>query len=220
MRLPIAKDIHSLSNPQQITVRHIDLDLTAVFDQKTLQGTAVLWIDRVDPGAKTLVLDTRDLQIDETETSHDNSKWHEAQFHMGTADKILGRALTIELPGDARFVRIRYSTDPTASGLQWLSPEQTAGKQHPFLFSQSEPIAARSWIPLQDSPGVRITYTAHIKTPKDLMAVMGAEHEASGKGDFKFRMNEPIPSYLIAIAVGIWRFRRRGSGRGCMRSPQ
>jgi leukotriene-A4 hydrolase len=219
MRLPIAKDIHSFSNPQQIAVRHVDLDLSAIFDQKTLQGTAVLWIERPDPKALSLVLDTRDLQIDETETSHDNSKWREAQFHMGKHDKILGRALKIDLPGDARFVRIRYSTDPTASGLQWLTPEQTAGKQHPFLFSQSEPIAARSWIPLQDSPGVRMTYSAHIKTPKELVAVMSAEHDKASKGDFRFHMNEPIPPYLIAIAVGDLAFQETGKRTGVYAEP-
>ncbi|MCU1259395.1 MAG: Peptidase rane alanine aminopeptidase [Bryobacterales bacterium] len=219
MTLPIAKDIHSFSNPQQIAVRHADLDLSVIFDQKTLQGTAVLWLDRTDPRARQLVLDTRDLQIDETETSHDNSKWREAPFHFGKSDKILGRALAIDLPADARFVRIRYSTDPSASGLQWLSPAQTAGKQHPFLFSQSEPIAARSWIPLQDSPGVRMTYSAHIKTPAELTAVMSAEHDAASKGDFRFHMNEPIPPYLIAISVGDLAFQETGKRTGVYAEP-
>ncbi len=211
---PIPKDIHSLSNPQQIAVRHIDLDLSVVFEQKTLQGSAILSFERIDPRARILVLDTRDLQIDETETSHDNSQWRETEFHMGKADKILGRALTITLPEDARFVRIRYSTDPSASGLQWLTPEQTAGKQHPFLFSQSEPIAARSWIPLQDSPAVRITYAAHIRTSRELTAVMSAEHDAASPGDFRFHMNERIPSYLIALAVGDIGFQSTGNRTG------
>lgn len=219
MRPAIAKDIHSLSNPQQIAVSHVDLDLSVIFEQKTLQGTAVLSIERTDPKAVALMLDTRDLQIDETETSHDKAKWREAQFHMGKSDKILGRALTIDLPRDALYVRIRYSTDPSASGLQWLSPEQTAGKQHPFLFSQSEPIAARSWIPLQDSPGVRISYSAHIKTPKELTAVMSAEHDAASKGDFRFHMNEAIPPYLIAIAVGDLAFQETGKRSGVYAEP-
>jgi leukotriene-A4 hydrolase len=219
MTLPIAKDIHSFSNPQQIAVLHADLDLSVIFEQKSLQGTVVLSIERTDPKASALMLDTRELQIDETEASHDNKKWHEAQFHMGKSDKILGRALIIDLPRDARFVRIRYSTDPSASGLQWLSPEQTAGKQHPFVFSQSEPIAARSWIPLQDSPGVRMTYSAHIKTPKELTAVMSAEHDTASKGDFRFHMNEPIPSYLIAIAVGDLAFQETGKRTGVYAEP-
>ncbi len=219
MTHPIAKDIHSFSNPQQIVVRHVDLDLSVIFDQKTLQGTAVLWLDRTDPKAKTLVLDTRDLQIDETETSHDNSKFREAIFHLGAHDKILGRPLDITLPDDARFVRIRYSTDPSATGLQWLTPEQTAGKQFPFLFSQSEAIAARSWIPCQDSPGVRVTYAAHIKTPKDLVAVMSAEHDQASPGDFRFHMNEAIPSYLIALAVGDLRFQETGKRTGVYAEP-
>ena len=97
---------------------------------------------------------------------------------MGKADAILGAPYRIDLPESAKFVRIYYSTSPNASGLQWLTPAQTTGKKHPFLFSQSQAINARSWVPLQDSPGVRITYGAKIRTPKGLFAIMSAENDA------------------------------------------
>ena len=73
-------------------------------------------------------------------------------------------------------VRIAYRTAPTAGALQWLDPPRTAGRKQPFLFTQSEAIHARSWIPLQDSPGVRITYGATIRVPEGLRAVMSADH--------------------------------------------
>ncbi len=214
--MSIAKDIQSFSNPRQIVVRHVDLDLDVLFSQKTLKGTAVLTIEHADSRARELILDTRELQVDEIGTSTDNSVFREAKFQLGAAQKYLGTPLTVQVPSDAKFVRIRYSTSPSASGLQWLTPEQTMGKNAPFLFTQSEAIHARSWIPLQDSPGVRITYSAHITTPKDLLAVMGAEHDAFAgpTGDYRFKMNERIPSYLVALAVGDIGFQSTGTRTG------
>lgn len=202
MSEPIPVDIHSNGNPQHFAVKHADLDLTVDFPSKTLKGAVVLALERNEPHAAKLVLDTKQLHIDQAEASSDNAKFTDAPFQLGEEDRILGRALTIQVPPETSYVRIRYSTDPAANGLQWLAPEQTAGKKRPFLFSQNEPIGARSWIPLQDSPAVRMTYSARIHTPPDLVAVMSAEHDASQKGDYRFHMNERIPSYLIALAVG------------------
>ena len=213
------KDIHSNGNPQQIAVRHADLDLAVSFDTRKLSGTALLWLDLVDRNANKLVLDTRDLDIAAAETSPDGSKFTPAHFELGNVDKILGRALTIDVPAATRFVRVRYSTNPEASGLQWLTPAQTAGKAKPFLFSQNQPIAARSWIPLQDSPAVRITYSAKITAPAGLTAVMSAEHDKSSDGAFRFHMNERVPSYLIALAVGDIAFQQTGSRTGVYAEP-
>ncbi len=219
MPQPTVKDIHSNANPEQIAVRHVDLDLNVSFENKRLEGAAVLWLEQVDRSANKLVLDTRDLTIASVETSSDNSNFTTAPFQMGAGDKILGSALTIEIPSGARFVRIRYSTAPTASGLQWLTPEQTAGKRQPFLFSQNEPISARSWIPLQDSPALRLTYSARIKPPSGLTAVMSAEHDAGADGAYRFHMNERIPAYLIALAVGDISFEPTGARTGVYAEP-
>ncbi len=219
MPQPTAKDIHSNGNPDRIAVRHVDLDLHVSFENKQMEGTAVLWLEQVDPSANKLVLDTRDLKISSAETSSDNSKFNAAPYQLGSPDKILGSMLTIEIPSGARFVRIRYATSRAASGLQWLTPEQTAGKIHPFLFSQNEPISARSWIPLQDSPAVRLTYSARITPPSGLTAVMSAEHDAVTDGAFRFHINERIPAYLIALAVGDIAFESTGARTGVYAEP-
>ena len=199
------KDLHSYSNPEQIRVTDVALDLDVLFPQKVLKGTATLTVER---SAKykdgPIILDTRSLDIEKVESSADGKTFTEAKFTVGQNDPILGAPITIELPPSVTAVRIQYASRPEASGLQWLTPPQTAGKKYPFLFSQGEAIHTRSWIPLQDTPGVRQTYSAKIHTPKELLAVMSAENDLNPKqrGKYTFQMPQRIPSYLIAIAVG------------------
>jgi leukotriene-A4 hydrolase len=217
-----ARDVHSYGNPAELCVRHADLDWDVLFDRKILRGTAVLSVERPAGGRATrLVLDTRDLDVKRAESSRDGASWAAAPFSLGPADKILGSALTITLPADAAQVRITYATRPSASGLQWLEPPQTAGKKLPFLFTQSEAIHARSWIPLQDSPQVRMTYRARVRTPKNLLALMSANNDPrpSRDGDYDFEMRQPVPSYLIALAVGDLDFRPESTRAGVWAEP-
>jgi leukotriene A-4 hydrolase/aminopeptidase len=201
------QDYHSYANPRDVRVRHVALDLDVLFPEKVLRGSATLTLDRVNAD-KPLILDSRDLKVSRAEASPDGNTWAPAPFQTGSADRILGSPLTITLPPKATQVRIFYETVPTASGLQWLTPAQTAGKKHPFLFTQSEAIHARSWIPTQDTPGVRVTYSAKIRVPKGLRAVMSARNDPAqqGSAEFTFDMPQPIPSYLIALAVGDLKF--------------
>src|SRR5262249_14285620 len=103
----------------------------------------------------------------------------------------------------AQSVRVHYATGPQASGLLWLGRELTASKKHPFLYTQSEAIHARSWIPLQDSPGVRVTYSARLHTPAGMLAVMSATNDPKNprNGEHRFKLKQAIPPYLIALAV-------------------
>ncbi len=216
-----AQDSHSYANPSAVRVRHIDLDWDVLFDQKILKGTTTLTIERTSQ-TEPLILDTRDLKIERVETSVNGLQYTPGTFTVGTSDKILGAPLTIPLPARVTRVRIHYSTSPGASGLQWLTPAQTAGKKDPFMFTQSQAIHARSWIPLQDTPAVRVTYNARVRTPRNLLAVMSAENDARtpSDGDYSFRMRQPIPSYLIALAVGDLRFRSLGPRTGVYAEPQ
>ncbi|HEX8287233.1 MAG TPA: M1 family metallopeptidase [Pyrinomonadaceae bacterium] len=217
-------DVHSYSNPQVLKVRHVDLDWNVLFDKKILQGTATLSFERAPNGKDApLILDTRDLNIEKAETSSDGKNYQPTTFKLSAADKILGAPLTIQLPTNATRVRIHYSTSPNASGLQWLEPSQTAGKKTPFMFSQAQAIHARSFIPLQDSPQVRVTYSARVRTPKGLLAVMSAEgnlqNNTARSADYRFTMSHAIPPYLIAIAAGDLQFRSLGKRTGVYTEP-
>lgn len=215
-------DDHSYANTQDFVTRHLALDLNVDFAHKTLSGTAELLTQRLNAQAPEIVLDTRDLSIEAIEVSSDGVYWNPTPFHLDAADTLLGSALHVNMPAAANRLRIHYHTAPQASGLQWLSPEQTAGKIHPFLFSQSEAIHARSWIPLQDTPSVRITYAARIHTPPGLRAVMSANNEANGDvqdGSYRFDMPQRIPSYLLALAVGDLNFAALGDRTGIYAEP-
>lgn len=222
LREHAVQDFHSYANPGDVRVRHLDLEWQVLFDQKILKGIAVLSIERVSQNKQApLILDTRNLNIAKVETSSDGANYTPSTFTIASLDKILGAALTIPLPEKVNRVRINYSTDPGASGVQWLEPSQTAGKKDPFVFTQSQAIHARSWIPLQDTPQVRVTYTARVRTPRHLLAVMSAENDprTPRDGDYRFRMRQPIPSYLIALAVGDLTFRPLGRRTGVYAEP-
>jgi leukotriene-A4 hydrolase len=215
-------DVHSYGRPGVVAVRHVDLTLKVDFAAKSLIGSALLTVERKSPGP--LILDTRDLTIERVEAGADPKSLAVTTYTLKPADPILGSALEVTLPEGAKYARITYKTAPTASALQWLDPPRTAGGKKPFLFSQSEAIHARSWIPLQDSPGVRVTYRATIFVPRGMVAVMSAdltEVEGGGGADKEhvFEMKEAIPSYLIALAVGDLEFRPLGKRTGVWAEP-
>ena len=214
------RDVHSFSQPDKVRVRHVALDLTASFDDRKLSGTADLSIERRNGDtASPLILDTRDLTVHQVQSSSDGDNFLAAKWTLGPKDAILGSALTIDLPAGAKIVRIAYEASPHASGLQWLEPSQTADKKQPYLYSQNESIHARSWIPIQDSPGVRITYTATIHSPASLTALMSADHKGSEQGVHRFSMELPVPPYLIALAIGGIRFSPTGPRTGVYAEP-
>ncbi|HKV36939.1 MAG TPA: M1 family metallopeptidase [Pyrinomonadaceae bacterium] len=215
------RDLHSFSNPQDVRVRHIDLNLHVFFEESSLKGSAVLFLERLNSGASQIILDTLDLNILQVLTGAADGTFRPAVFEIGAKDSVLGAPLSIELPNGTDAIRIDYSTTPEARGLQWLEPQHTAEKKDPFLLTQSQAINARSWIPLQDSPQVRMTFRATISCPEHLMAVMGAANnpQVLGNGFYSFEMPQPIPSYLIALAVGDLSFRAIGPRTGVYAEP-
>ncbi len=206
-------DPHSFARPGEVRVTHLALDLTVDFETRTLEGTAAL---RLEGEGSELVLDTRDLEVEAVHLA-DGSP---ADFSLGDEVELLGRPLHVDLQDGTDLVTIRYRTSPTAEVLQWLGPDQTSSGQ-PFLFTQSQAILARTWVPCQDTPAVRMTYEAAVHVPPALMAVMSAENptEKDPDGVYRFRMEQPIPSYLLALAVGDLAFQPLGDRSGVFAEP-
>ncbi|WP_312683921.1 M1 family metallopeptidase [Stenotrophomonas chelatiphaga] len=197
-------DESSYAEPEKVVIKDIALDLKLDFDAKQIGGTATYTLEWKDKDAKQLVLDTRELNVAKVEAVAADGARSALPFVLAPVDKVFGSKLTIEAPAQPTKVEISYHTAPTASGLQWLEPSMTEGKQLPFMFSQSQAIHARSWVPLQDTPSVRFTYSAHVTSRPDVMVLMSADNDpkAARDGDYTFKMPQPIPSYLLAIAAG------------------
>jgi leukotriene-A4 hydrolase len=218
-------DVHSFARPEEARVTHVALDLTADFAAKTLSGTATLSIARA-PGSKVVVLDSRGLNVTGA-TAPDGRR---LEWSRGAVDLVLGQAITVSLPDTAAAkgvtqIVVSYSTAPDAAALQWLTADQTAGRTRPYLYSQGQAILTRTWIPTQDSPGIRQSYSARITVPRELRALMSAEPVTpdgvvgpAGR-TFEFRLTQPVPPYLIALAVGDLAFRPLGSKTGVYAEP-
>lgn len=214
-----AADIHSFARPAEAAVTHLDLDVEVDFQQKQIAGKA-RWRIQNHSGSDRLFLDIRDLVIQRV-TVGEGEEEKETGFSTGNPVKFLGQPLAIEIRPETEVVNIYYHTRPDAAALQWLEPGQTAGGKYPFLFTQSQAILARTWVPCQDSPGVRVTYTARVKTDPALLAVMSAKNTPAknAAGIYTFVMNQPIPSYLLALAVGDLEYRSLGPRSGIFAEP-
>lgn len=206
---------HSYGNYYQVKIEHINLHLAVDFNKKSIHGTASLDIENFG-NASEVVLDHKNMTI--LEVSVDSEI---VNYSIGSGDEILGLPLIIPIRPESKKVTVKYHTHPDAEALQWLSPEQTHDKKNPFLFSQSQAILARTWIPLMDAPAVRFTYDALIQVPKHLLAMMSAENpkEKNQTGEYFFRQTKPIPSYLMALAVGDVQFRELGRNTGVYAEP-
>ncbi len=211
-----APDPHSFANYKQVRSRHLVLNLAVDFTRQKLTGYVEHQLERADPAVQRLVLDTRHLKITAVTASNDGVHWQNTPYLLGITDNLKGQPLTIQLQPATQAVRVYYQTTPQASGLQWLTADQTSEKKQPFLFSQSQPIHARSWLPLQDTPANRVTYQAEIQTLPELLAVMSADNSANTKRDglYHFDMPQPVPSYLIALAVGDLHFKAMSADTG------
>ncbi|ABL99285.1 peptidase, M1 family [Shewanella amazonensis SB2B] len=193
-------DYHSFANTDSIRVTHLSLDLAIDFDTRCLQGCVRLdFVRKEGDAADVLVLDTRALAIKSITDVHGQP----LDWGLGQASEILGQALEIMLPNGITSVLVHYHTTEDAEGLQWLDGPQTqSGK--PYLFSQSQPVNARSWIPLQDTPKARVTFDARVRANQPCRVVMSALNQADMPADgvFEFVMDKPMPTHLLAIAAG------------------
>jgi leukotriene-A4 hydrolase len=198
-------DPHSFCDSDQVETESIELDLRVDFSERRLSGRCVLAL-RASPARSRggpLDLDTRALEIESV--SDGNGK--ALMYELSAPDPILGSRLRVELPPGSEAVSIRYQTSNEASALQWLEPAQTRARRHPYLFSQCQAIHARSVVPLQDTPRVRVPYTATLDVPSELTSLMAASFVARsagapGRARDRWQMTQPIPPYLLALIVG------------------
>ena len=195
--LSYIEEPHSFSQPNEAAITHLDLDINVDFDNEIIHGKAAYLIKNNQ--ASQIILDSKFLTIENVQADGKDTR-----FSLGDFDEQLGSPLKIDIKNDTKRITVFYKTTHKTEALQWLKPQQTADKKHPFLFTQGQAILTRTWIPIQDSPQIRITYNAKVRVPPQLMAVMSAENPKTKTpdGHYTFKMAQPISSYLIALAVG------------------
>ncbi|MEA2491665.1 MAG: leukotriene-A4 hydrolase, partial [Acidobacteriota bacterium] len=209
-------NVFTFSNTDEVTTTHLALDLTVDFAQHRLRGSATLTLDN-PTGTNRLVLDTRQLAT--SRVLLDGTQQVTGTIGPPTQH---GSRFTIPITPATHTVTIEYTTASDASGLFWNSAAQSFGRQQPYLYSLNEPIDARSWIPIQDTPSMRLTYEATLHVPPGMLALMSAENptETNTSGVYTFRMNETVPPYLIALAVGRLEFHAFDERTGVYAEPE
>lgn len=211
-------DAHTYANVDQIRTKHLHLELDVNFENHTIYGVARHEMN--SHSADTAIFDIKALEIKKVTLGDKNEV--PTDFVIGKHDDMLGEALNVKINKDTKYINIYYQTTDETEALDWLSAELTAGKKHPFMYTQGQAIYTRSWIPLQDTPLNRITYSADVKVPKDLLAIMSASNpkRKNEKGVYHFEMDQKIPSYLIALAVGDLVYNSFGGKCGVYSEPE
>jgi leukotriene-A4 hydrolase len=216
-KIKTGNDPHSYSQPSVAAVTHLKWVADVNFQNKIISAVASWTISKTE-SADEIIFDTKDLDV--TRVTLDNGD--STTYKLQEKDSILGSALAVKIKEGTEKVNIYYHTDSASEALQWLLPQQTAGKQHPFLFTQSEAILARSWVPCQDSPGVKFSYDATVTVPKDLLALMSASNprqKDTVNGVYAFSMKQRISSYLLALSVGDLEFKPLSERSGIYAEP-
>lgn len=217
---PTVQD-YSYARPKEVAVLHMDLDIDVDFERRVISGSAAFDIEN-RAQADVIHFDTWALRIREVSTEDDQGRVAPARFVVGDSLDLVGRPLSVAIAPNTKRVLVTYATTPGQDrGVQWLTPAQTAGKRHPYMYTQSQAIHARSWVPCQDTPADRFTYTARVRVPADLMALMSAANprDRSADGAYRFEMKEPLPSYLLALAVGDIDYRAISERAGVYAEP-
>jgi aminopeptidase N len=220
-----AFDEFTYARPTEARVTHVALDLDLDFEGRRVEGVATLDVEAAQ-GATEIVLDSNGLVIGGITDGNGNA----LNYTIGESQPEKGEPITVqlgELTGPAlQQVVVTYASGPDAEALQWLDPEQTAGGEYPYVFSQGQAILNRTWIPTQDSPGIRQTWEARITAPKPLTVVMSGisrgdpEDVGENRRAFEFTMENSVPPYLIAIAAGNIDFAELGPRSGVWAEPE
>jgi len=190
-------DYSTLSNYKDFKVKNSNLDIELLFNEQKIVGTIRYELLSLTSISK-IVLDSSFIKINSIKTDST-----ELKYKINERVEPLGNSIEInhKVESETDFdLIVDFETTKESTALQWLKTEQSTKDSSDYVFTQLEPIHARSLFPCFDTPSVKSTFNANIKS-KHPVVFSGLPIE-SISGVYKFHQKIPIPSYLIAIASG------------------
>jgi len=177
------------------------VDLTIVPDHDTFRGVVDIAVE-IQPPSPNIWLNATALQIQDASFRSDSGT-QAARVTPGGNDFI---GLSFDRPISGRGVlHISYegkiSRNSSAGLFQMKEGDQW------YVYSQFEPTDARRAFPCFDEPSFKVPWQLTLHVPKDNVAVantpsLSETNEANNMKAVKFKESKPLPSYLIALAVG------------------
>lgn len=199
-------DYSTNSNYRNFKVLETYLDFEILFNKKIINGFVEYDLEILNP-VHEIVLDVTTVQIqkvllNECEVSDYKIECENTKNKLGNALIITSGKQLIK----SSRLKIFFNTTTESTALQFLNKNQTDGKVADYLFSQSEPIHARSIYPCFDTPSIKSPFKVRVTSPlKTLVSCLtDKERQTKETNDnvYHFIQPVPIPAYLFAIVSG------------------
>lgn len=228
------QDQSSYSNVDQFAPSHISFNFSVNFEDSSTSGTTTQTFTVLQANVTTVYLDVWDgLEVSMAEFMtlevDGYANFTEVPFEITTPNPNIGNALAVtipvEMPMDTEFfLRFTYRTNADTTAMSWMTPDQTAGKKLPFMYSLCQLNFCRDLAPMMDTPSQKITYDATVIAPSELVVRMSANETGSTALNdthtvTTFTCDIKVPSYLIAIVVGDLEIRSLSSRVNVMSEP-
>ena len=207
LKTSFQKEVNTFSNYEIVKQTKIEVNFKVDFTKKIITGKEKIYFEALEDG-EVIVLDSKNIEISSIIDS-DSGKVLDYIFDDYYKLESMGVPLKIYKEynqGDKFSIVLNFHTTEEGMAIDWLNPEQTSSKKYPFMYSQGEMILIRELLPIQDTPAIKMPVSVSITVPKPLLGlVAGIYQDEIDNGDtttYFYSLKIPIPSYLIAIAVG------------------
>lgn len=206
------RDPASASNLTRFSIPAYEFVLAVDFAARRVRGAVELRVSRTGAHTDTrLTLDAHQLDVAAVVLRGEGCADQPLPFSLRSFTAF-GSALDIDLSGaPARasyVVRVHYSAGSGAA-FCWLNPEQTAGKVHPFLFTQGQACLNRTLLPCMDGPSARSKWNGTLVVPQPYRAVLSAvmdDAEGRPAADVAAQLHDflTLPASAAAAAAAVF----------------
>lgn len=186
-------------------VRH-RLELTLIPAQDSFSGKIAIDLEVQRP-ADTVWMNSRKLTIDSAVIRANGRSFTAKVTHQGT--EFVGFSVPSPLVAGPAKIEIAFHGEFNKTGSDGLFKEEDGGSS--YIFTQFESIDARRAFPCFDEPNFKVPWQLTLHVPQQAAAVsntpiVSETSEANGHKKVIFEETKPIPSYLVAMAVGPFEF--------------